>query len=177
MKQRTLLSLALFALCFLFVENAEATCGNHLGPKPKVLGKLPAGGNHKAGPPNHSIVGLWQVTYYLEDSVWDMSFDTWHSDGTENDNDMTPPALSAVCEGVWEQTGPQTYKLHHVGWAWDASGFGFLGYFILDEVNTFGSDGNSYTGFFTFQVYDLDGKPIGASTTGTIGATRITVGG
>jgi hypothetical protein len=107
--------------------------------------------------------------------VWDMSFDTWHSDGTENDNDITPPALGAVCEGVWQQTGPLTYKLHHVGWAWDPTGTTLIGFFTLDEVNTLDKDGNVYTGDFTYQVFDMNGNPIGSPTTGTIAAARIIV--
>ena len=122
-----------------------------------------------------TIVGLWHVTYTSAGAVWDMSFDTYHSDGTENDNDMAPPSTSSVCEGVWRMTGPRTIKLHHVGWVWDSSGTVLPGTFTLDEVNTLSSNGKGYSGSFLFQVLDLNGNPAGPPTMGTIAATRITV--
>ena len=127
------------------------------------------------GQTGNSFVGLWQVTYTSGGAVWDMSFDTWHSDGTEYDNDWAPPSTSAVCEGVWVSTGPRTVKLHHVGWVWDASGTTLTGSFTLDEVNTLKSDGSTYTGTFTFQVHSLDGTPLGLPTQGEISAKRIKV--
>ena len=140
----------------------------------------PHGANNNAdnsnnGSVNVSIVGLWQVAYYSGGIFFDASFDTWHADGTENDNDMAPPAASAVCEGVWEMAGPRTAKLHHVGWAWDITGSVLLGTFTLDEIDTLGNDGNTYTGTFTLQYYDPNGYPLGAPILGTISATRITV--
>jgi len=125
--------------------------------------------------PHNSIVGLWQLTYTSGGSVWDMSFDTYHADGTENDNDMSPPSLSSICEGVWEMIGPRTIKLHHVGWVWDPTGTILLGVFSLDEINTLSNDGNSYSGVFTFQNYDTDWNPIGPPTPGTTSAVRISV--
>jgi hypothetical protein len=118
---------------------------------------------------------VWQVTYSVGGSAWDMSFDSWHADGTENDNDITPPLMSAVCEGVWQLVAPRTASLRHVGWTWDQTGFNLIGPFQLLETNTLSADGNQYTGNFSLQQYDLDWNPVGPPTSGTISATRITV--
>ena len=134
--------------------------------------------SHRASnsaPVINSIVGLWQVTYSVDGALWDISFDTWHADGTENENTLDSPLISAVCWGVWEQTGPRTSKLHHVGWNYDASGTVLLGTFTLDQTDTLSQDGLSYTGTFSFQTYDLKGNPQGPPTTGNVSATRITV--
>jgi hypothetical protein len=122
-----------------------------------------------------TFVGVWQVTYSVGGSPWDMSFDTWHADGTENDNDITPPLMSAVCEGVWQLVGPWTAALHHVGWAWDVTGFNLIGPFVLVETNTLSVDRNHYNGTFSLQQYDMSGSLDGSPITGTIAATRITV--
>ncbi|MEO8053065.1 MAG: hypothetical protein ABI833_21875 [Acidobacteriota bacterium] len=67
------------------------------------------------GPANPSIVGLWHTTFISGGSVWDEAFEQWHSDGTELAVDnAVPPLLGNVCVGVYKQTGPRTYKLHHV---------------------------------------------------------------
>jgi len=123
---------------------------------------------------NNSIVGLWQVTYTSAGSLFDMSFDTWHSDGTEFENAMDSPLVSAVCQGVWEMVGPKTASLHHVGWNYDTTGTLLLGTFTLDQTDTLSSDGNAYSGTFTFQTYDLNGNPVGAPVQGTVAAVRIT---
>jgi hypothetical protein len=123
----------------------------------------------------NSIVGLWQVTYTSGGALWDMSFDTWHADGTENENTMDSPLISAVCWGVWEQIGPRTAKLHHVGWNYDSTGTVLLGTFTFDQTDTLTEDGYSYTGTFSFQLYDLNGNPQGAPTTGQVSSVRITV--
>jgi hypothetical protein len=128
-----------------------------------------------SGPAKNSIVGLWQVTYTSGGSLWDMSFETWHDDGTEFENAMDSPLISAVCQGVWMQAGPKTVKLHHLGWNYDSTGTTLLGTFTLDQTNTLGPDGATYTGIFTFQPYDLTGAPVGPPTQGTVAATRVTV--
>lgn len=125
-------------------------------------------------PVNNSIVGLWQVTYTVDSAVWDMAFDTWHSDGTEFENAMDSPLISAVCQGAWEMAGPNTVKLHHVGWQYDPTGTVLLGTFTIDEMDTLTGTGYTYSGEFTFQLYDLNGNPSGAPTKGVVSAVRIT---
>jgi hypothetical protein len=124
---------------------------------------------------NNSIVGMWQTTYTSGGVLFDMSFEQWHSDGTEFENAMDSPLISAVCQGVWQYITPRTVKLHHLGWSYDASGTTLLGTFSFDQVNTLANDGNSYTGTFVFQPYDLDGNPVGDPITGNVSSVRVTV--
>ena len=102
-----------------------------------------------------SVVGFWSVTYTSGGAVWDMSFVTFHSDGTDYDNDMAPPATGDICEGVWKAMGRHTVKRHHVGWLWESTTI-LQGTFTLDEMITLGANGNSYTGTFSFQPLDLN---------------------
>jgi hypothetical protein len=46
--------------------------------------------------------------------------------------------------------------------------------FTLDEEITVASDGKSYSGKFTFKIWNLDGTPTPVEVTGTMAATRIT---
>jgi hypothetical protein len=124
---------------------------------------------------SNSIVGLWQVTYSVGGGIWDRSFETWHADGTEFENAMDSPLISAVCQGVWIQIGSRTVKLHHLGWSYDATGTVLLGTFSLDQVNTLAPGGNAYTGRFVFQPYDLNGDPAGPPLEGTVSATRVAI--
>jgi len=146
-----------------------------LNPARAHYGVVPNPHRSSNAPVNNSIVGLWQVTYTVGGGLWDMSFDTWHSDGTENENTLDSPLISAVCWGVWDTVGPRTVKLHHVGWNYDSTGTVLLGTFTLDQTDSLSQDGSSYTGTFTFQPYDLDGNPQGPPTTGQVSATRITL--
>ena len=68
-------------------------------------------------------------------------------------------------------------KLHHIGWLFNPSTptATATNYFTLDEENTVDRDGKSYTGTFTFKVWNLDGTPTPVEVKGTIAATRITV--
>jgi hypothetical protein len=47
--------------------------------------------------------------------------------------------------------------------------------FTVDAEITVAPDGKSYSGRFTFKVWNLDGTPTPVEVTGTIAATRITV--
>jgi len=47
--------------------------------------------------------------------------------------------------------------------------------FTLDEDVTVAPDGKTYSGKFTFKIWNLDGRPTTTVVTGTIAATRITV--
>jgi len=168
-------SLALSAVsCLVFGGSAFACPWKQVGTLPRQASPVAFA---KSAPHNgqDTFVGVWQVTYSVGGNTWDMSFDSWHADGTENDNDITPPLMSAMCEGVWELTAPRTAALRHVGWTWDQTGFNLIGPFQLLETNTLSADGNSYSGNFTLQQYDLDWNPVGQPTSGTISAARITV--
>jgi hypothetical protein len=119
-----------------------------------------------------SIVGLWNITFTSGGEVIDVAFDAWHSDGTEILNDYTNPIEGNVCLGVWVQTGPRTYKLKHPSWSFDTSGK-LLGTVIIGEKVTVSPDGNSFSGSYTYDVYDISGK-FQIEYTGQVKATRIT---
>lgn len=119
-----------------------------------------------------TIVGLWNITFTSGGEVVDVAFDAWHSDGTEILNDYTNPIEGNVCLGVWVQTGPRTYKLKHPSWSFDTSG-NLLGTVIISEKVTVSPDGNSFSGSYTYDVYDTTGK-FQIEYTGQVKATRIT---
>jgi len=118
-----------------------------------------------------SIVGLWNVTFSSGGQVVDVAFDAWHSDGTEILNDYTNPIEGNVCLGVWQQTGIRTYKLKHPSWSFDSNG-NLQGTVIIGEKITVSPDGNSYSGSYTYSIYDTSGNFL-EQFTGQIKATRI----
>jgi hypothetical protein len=176
--------LALLAALCLFVlpTGAKAACGSFGAPGIKASIKLPPVAHADfdfPSPFNPTIVGLWHVIYTnsLDQSTFNDTFDTWHSDGTEFESAFLAPALGDVCVGVWKQTGSRSVKLHHVGWLFNPSTptATATNTFTLDEEVTVAPDGKSYSGKFTFKVWNLDGTPTPAEVTGTMAATRITV--
>ncbi len=127
-----------------------------------------------------SIVGFWHVKFVSEGTtgipdgtVIDMGFSQWHSDGTEILNSSRPPATSNFCLGVWEKTGRSTYKLNHFALSSDLNG-NLVGPANIREDLTLDASGNSYSGTFSIDQYDLAGKTL-AHIVGSISATRITV--
>jgi hypothetical protein len=118
-----------------------------------------------------SIVGLWLVDFISGGQLVDVAFDAWHSDSTEVLNDFTNPIQGNVCLGVFEQTGPRAYKLRHPSWSFDTSG-NLLGVIVIGEKVTLSTDGNSYTGSYTYDILDNTGK-VAEEFTGEVKATRI----
>ena len=118
-----------------------------------------------------TIVGLWNLTFSSGGQVVDVAFDAWHSDGTEILNDYTNPIQGNVCLGVWEQTGPRSYKLKHPSWSFDGNG-NLLGTVIIGEKVTVSPDGNNFSGSYTYDVYDVAGN-FQVEYTGQVKATRI----
>jgi hypothetical protein len=173
----------LAALCFVAVPTcARAACGSFGATGIKASIKLPPMEQADLDFPSPfgpTIVGLWHVTYTGPgDSLFNDTFDTWHADGTEIESAFLAPAGGNMCVGVWVQTGDRKVKLHHVGWDFNpaAPTATATDYFTLDEEIKVDSDGKTYSGTFTFKIWNLDGtapspQPV---VTGTIAATRIT---
>jgi hypothetical protein len=181
----------LVVACFA-AANATAQCGasdGHLASNnatamflrssAKASNALAAqvGGTAPVGAP---IVGFWHVTFiskgtgFIPDgTVVDMGFSQWHSDGTEILNSSRPPATSNFCLGVWEKTGPSTYKLNHFALSSDLNG-NMVGPANIRENVTLGSQGTTYSGTFSIDQYDTSGNLL-AHIVGEIKATRITV--
>jgi hypothetical protein len=176
-----LTTLALASLMFA-ATSARAACGSfsRMGSVGPI--KMPmfaaAGGADEAysNGARDPIVGLWHVVYTAGGSTFNETLDQWHSDGTEFENAWLPPEQGNICFGVWKSTGSHSVRLHHVGWTFDptSSTATANGTFTLDEENTVSEDCKSYTGTFTFKVFDSKGVQQ-MEVTGAIAATRITV--
>jgi hypothetical protein len=127
------------------------------------------------------IVGFWKVKFVAEgttgipdDTVIDNGFVQWHGDGTEIMNSSRPPATGNFCLGVWQKSGPSSYKLNHFALSFDPSGT-LIGPAQIREDITLNHKGNQYEGTFTIDQYDLEGNPLPPHITGRVTATRITV--
>lgn len=161
-----------------FAPHAEAACGSRAsrtGYASSVRGKSAGSANNPASP---SIVGLWDTVFLVGQGplVWDEGYEQWHSDGTElNVDNAVPPSLGNVCVGVYKQTGPRTYSLRHVTWNWDE--FGHLaGRFLLLMTVTVDPHGNTFTGTYVSDSFDLDDNPIPAlHAEGAVNGQRISV--
>jgi hypothetical protein len=136
--------------------------------------------SHQVAPVGAEIVGFWHVkfiskgtTFIPDGTVVDMGFSQWHSDGTEILNSSRPPATSNFCLGVWEKTGPFTYKLNHFALSSDLNG-NMIGPANIREDVTLDVHGASYTGTFSIDQYDTSGNLL-VHIIGEVKATRITV--
>lgn len=188
LRASAVVAIAVLAFCGGLAPIAKASCGITQGSG--AVAAMPASHLFQAQmpmqtpsiangnkPANTSIVGLWIATFYSGGQVFDQGFDQWHSDGTEILNDTAPPqpanGAGTVCLGVFEKTGPRTYKLRHPFWSFDANA-NLVGTGVILEQVTVDQSGNSYSGPFTFLQYDLSGNLI-YEAQGTIAAQRITV--
>jgi hypothetical protein len=179
-------SALLAALClFILPACANAACGRFgaTGSEPAIklpmLGPAALGSQSPFGPQTPTIVGLWHVIYTnsADQSTFNDTFDTWHIDGTEFESAFLAPAGGNICVGVWKESGRRSVTLHHVGWLFNPSTplATATNTFTVDGDITVAEDGRSYSGRFTFKVWNLDGTPTTTEVTGTIAATRITV--
>lgn len=128
----------------------------------------------------NSIVGLWRVTFTSkgtqgipDDTVIDAGFSVWHSDGTEILNSSRPPATGSFCLGVWERSNNGVYNLNHFALSWDSDG-NFVGPAEIREHVTTGKHGDTYSGTFTLDQYDLAGN-VKMHIQGVVSAVRVTV--
>ena len=190
-------------LTLLAQPNCAAQCGNGLVIKPHVswhgaplngIRLLPAAlqdENEANGRANWkpSIVGFWHVVFTaktlnksaIPDTPIDNALITWHSDGTETMNSGRPPQDGNFCMGVWEQTGPLTYKLNHFalgnqyapgtpnGVVGDPDGPTRF----IESVKV-SADGNHYSGTFTLIAHKPTGEAY-QTFTGVLSGTRITL--
>ena len=179
--------LALVALVAGFVTDAGATCFEkpfRPGAAPQMMfGRASAGGtstgdDREASGSRESIVGMWSVSFFFGagPDLFDIGFQQFHSDGTEfNLSGGLSPSLGNVCIGVWKQTGPRTIRLKHVAFNWDANGAN-RGTFLLIVTLRLDRDGNSLSGRYVADSFDLDGHQIPAEhVEGLVKGTRISV--
>lgn len=180
--KRVVLALVAALAVMCTATSANASCGPTTGMKPAVI-RMPilatAGlGQEEEETPGanapHSIVGLWHTMYTAGGSPFAETLKEWHSDGTEFENVNHNPAIGSICVGVWKQVSVRAVRLHHLGFLFTPDGTPD-GTFTMDETDTLAFNGMSYSGTFTFRVYDVNGVFTGTEVTGTIAATRITV--
>jgi hypothetical protein len=92
----------------------------------------------------------------------------WHGDSEPS---RTPATSSFL--GVWEKTGPFTYKLNHFALSSDLNGNMIAPANIREDV-TLDVHGANYTGTFSIDQYDTSGNLL-VHIVGEVKATRITV--
>ena len=118
-----------------------------------------------------SIVGLWNVHYFIGSTEIFQTYDQWHSDGLEFEVNSIYPG--AVCQGTFKQAANGAVYLFHVVWTFDSNG-ALSGHIEETQTNSVAQDGNSYSGTFDQKFYDLNGNFI-TEATGTVTATRLAV--
>ncbi len=137
-----------------------------------------------------TIVGMWHVLFIaktmnghaIPDTPIDNTLVVWHRDGTEIMNSGRPPQDGNFCLGVYERTGPRTYKLNHFAWSVNnytpGDAEGTIGQTVgpahFREEVELGPEGKHYGGQFMLDQYDTTGRIL-VSFTGILKATRITV--
>ena len=109
---------------------------------------------------NTSIVGLWHIRFLVDTpegpAVIQEAFQIWNTGGTEVHNPKVDPRGGSVCLGAWQEAAPQTFRLTHRVWNYDATGI-FLGTISLNETLVLGDRGNTHGGSFTLDFYDPSG--------------------
>jgi hypothetical protein len=139
-------------------------------------------------------------TYGIPDGAEvDAGVTTWYADGNEiTYSGVRNPTVGAFCAGVWKRTGEETYVLNHIGLSWNplaapisppqapgpagpgnpGGGPGAPGgpAFIKQYI-TLSKDHQSYSGTFTINQLEVDGKTSIFPTPikGKITAVRLTV--
>lgn len=155
----------------------EARCGDSFSHRAQFKVDLPFLMNQARADDYRpeTLIGLWHVTYTTSDGAFFYeAFDHWHGDGTEFENANFNPIEGDVCLGVWKPTGLRTAQVNHFGWSYDIGG-NSIGTFNLRENVTLGEGGMTYTGTFTYTVFDTAGNIVPPALTGTIAASRITM--
>ncbi|HEY4931967.1 MAG TPA: hypothetical protein VII23_10375 [Terriglobales bacterium] len=120
-----------------------------------------------------SIVGMWHILFESNGQTVQEAYQVWNTGGTEVHNPNVDPRTGNVCLGTWVPVGPQTYKLVHRVWWYDASG-DFLGTIHLTEVVSLTNRGSSHGGSFALDFYDQNNN-FQFEVAGNVVAERITV--
>ena len=186
-----------FAFCTIFPQGAKAQCGSAAALARKAPGAAlnsvvdsaaqtelaqPESESEEHDAQEHrgksSIAGFWKTVFTSEPdgTVVDVGFDQFHPDGTENAVDSPAPSSGNVCLGVWEKTGPRSYKDVHPSFNWDVASGKVVSIFVERLYVRVSRNGKKFSGTFTWDSYDFSGDPIGGShVVGTVTGDRITV--
>lgn len=123
-----------------------------------------------------SIVGFWHFKQMSGMNEFDAGYDQWHSDGTEIYNSGgRAPDTQSFCMGVWQQIGPRHYFLNHRAIGWESGGTTPAYVATVLEDVTLSPSGNSFSGSYIVNLYDLTGHFLQVYSKGKVTATRITV--
>jgi hypothetical protein len=191
--------IGVIGLSTLFCPAAEADCGsaaaqaamagNAMQGKPFTLSQEPAlqpdadleqnqplhEEEHEANP---SIVGFWKTTFTSGGIVFNVGYDQFHPDGSENSVDSPAPSTGNVCLGVWEKVGRRSYVVLHPAFNWDAASGKVVSIYIQRVKVTVSPDGKTFAGTFTGDSYDFNGNFLtGSHVEGPVTGARITVRG
>jgi hypothetical protein len=121
---------------------------------------------------HHSIVGIWKVDYVSNTGFPPASaYIQWHRDGLEFEGANIFPG--AFCQGTYKQASDGSYHDYHVAWTFDSTGTP-NGYWDETMIVTLGDDGQTYSGTYTRDFYDVNGNFL-FEDTGTMTATRLNV--
>jgi hypothetical protein len=175
---------ALSVLVVAFSATAMAQCGDSLNAiaaaAASIRSQSPASQSSRQNQSaaandnalNTSIVGLWHIRFLVGDVQIQEAFQIWNAGGTEVHNPNVDPRQGNVCLGAWKEAAPQTFKLTHRVWLYDTSGT-FQGVGHLTETLTLGDRGNTHSGTFTLDIYDLSGNFLVQAAAGTVVGERI----
>jgi hypothetical protein len=179
-------ALGVAVLATVFVASASAGCGsldeqspslNHASLRPASFLRVSdqESNTDRDHDSQDRIVGLWYEKFVVPDgTVIDFALAQWHSDGTEITNSGGRlPRTSSFCLGVWKKVEPDTYRLNHFAFGFDASGSDYIGIGHIQERIKLSHDGNTFSGTFTIDQYDQLGNVV-AHVAGTITGTRLT---
>jgi hypothetical protein len=130
-------------------------------PQPSSMESETAMPENENGEQGYSrIVGMWTVNFYVDSKLWDYAIEQFYADGNEMTNDIgAAPSVGNICWGVWERTGKRTFKLRHIGLAFDTKG-NYIGLFKLWATLKVGNHGDTFTGTFIADQEDLSKKNI-----------------
>jgi hypothetical protein len=172
-----ILGLAAFGALATAAPAAWAGCGVELPVTPASWQSDQAQGllTRVVNNGTNSIVGMWNVQFFVGSNMIDFGYAQWHSDGTEFFNSGgRAPATQNFCMGVWEQTGPFSYKLNHFALSYDPSGTLNAKVNIKEDVTVDGK-GNDFGGAFTIDVFDPNTNAPLQHVAGRIVGHRVTV--
>ncbi len=129
----------------------------------------------RAGSGFEPIVGLWKIDFEDPSHAYsDKGYAVWHSDYTEFQNSGKAPSTGAVCQGVWEKVGRDTYRLNHYAMGF-SDGVHYDGLVQIRELITVEPSRNAFSGTFSLKIYDPKTHAFEVELNGTITATRVTI--
>ena len=185
-------TLGLAAVGACFAANANAACYDEafksLLPK---MQKQSYGGDARVGMMNvdwrhhdDDIVGLWNIVVTgkgngnsFDGTIVDHGLQHWHDDGTEFLNSENHnPSTQNFCMGIWEQTGPWTYRTNHFAFSYNSGTSIDAPTFVVrirDEV-TLSHNGNEINGKETTDIYTPDGNLV-VTIKGVLVGKRVTM--